>query len=76
MISPEKRNEFINRIRLGHTVQEACSLSGIPRSSMYRLLNSDPNLALILKESEEYATRSADQKNWNDMKSIALRKRN
>lgn len=81
MIPAENRNIFINKIRSGHTILEACRLSQISKPTLYRFLK-DPNFKSIFDEAIFYANSRIEnakdktiKKNWAEMKKIALRKR-
>lgn len=87
MIPARNWDILINRLRLGDTILEACAASQISKPSLYRRLGADYNFKEIFDEAifhanskidiaKEKVQKETDWKNWEDLKKIALRKRN
>jgi hypothetical protein len=85
MISEKNKDILINKLRLGHSIIEACELSQISKATLYRHLK-DPQFKAIFDEAIFYANskidiakeklqKETDEKNWAELKKIALRKR-
>lgn len=81
MIPTKNKDIFINKIRLGYAIMEACQLAQISKATLYRHLK-DPQFKDIFDEAVFYANRKVDdrdtlaqQKNMEDVKKIVLRKR-
>lgn len=85
MIPSKNKDIFINKIRAGYTILEACNEAQISKATLYRHLK-DPQFKDIFDEAvfyanakigtaKEKAKKEAEQKNWEDLKKIVLRKR-
>lgn len=73
---------LINRLRSGDTILEACAASQISKPTLYRRLGADYNFKSIFDEAIFHANAKIDtakeqvqERNWEEMKKIALRKR-
>lgn len=81
MIPNKNKDILISKLRLGYTILEACEASQISKATLYRHLK-DPQFKDIFDEAIFYANSKIDtakekvqEKNWEEMKKIALRKR-
>jgi len=81
MIPNKNKDILISKIRLGHSILEACELSQISKASLYRMLK-EPNFKSIFDEAVFYGNAQIDkanaevaEKNLAEAKKIALRKR-
>lgn len=82
MIPTKNWDILINRLRTGDTILEACAASQISKPTLYRRLGVDYTFKTIFDEAIFYANSKIDtakekvqEKNWEELKKIALRKR-
>lgn len=82
MIPTRNWDILINRLRAGDTILEACEASHVSKPTLYRRLSADYNFKSIFDEAIFYANAKIDtakkkvqERNWKEMKKIALRKR-
>lgn len=85
MIPNKNKDILIEKLRLGYSIIEACELSQISKATLYRHLK-DPQFKTLFDEAVFYANtkidtakekvqKETDEKNWAELKKIALRKR-
>lgn len=81
MIPARNKDILVSKLRLGHTILEACTLSQISKATLYRMLK-DPQFKSIFDEAVFYGNQKKDdakkvieEKNLAELKKIALRKR-
>lgn len=81
MISNQNKDLFINKIRLGYTIIEACESAGINKRTLYRLFKAEPNFRTIFDETVAWTNKKIDDaqekariRKFEELKKIVLRK--
>lgn len=85
MIPTKNKDILISKLRSGYTILEACKASQISKATLYRHLK-DPQFKEIFDDAIFYANtkidtakekvqQETDQKNWEELKKIVLKKR-
>lgn len=82
MIPTKNWDILINRLRAGDTILEACAAAQISKPTLYRRLGADYNFKSIFDEAIFHANNKIDtakekaqEKNFEELKKIVLRKR-
>jgi len=86
MIPNKSKDVLINKIRAGYAILEACKLSGISKPTLYQHLKTDKSFKAVFDKTVFYARtkidsakakvqEKRDEKNWEDLKKIVLKKR-
>lgn len=82
MIPNRNWDILIGRLRAGDTILEACAAAQVSKPTLYRRLGADHGFKAVFDEAIFHANGRIDaarekvqEKNWEEMKRIALRKR-
>lgn len=82
MIPARNWDILINRLRAGDAILAACTAAQISKPTLYRRLGADYNFKAVFDEAIFHANAKIDtakengrERNWEEMKKIALRKR-